>query len=36
MKVTEGERLATMTTTEHIDAEEETEAESEEAVEENQ
>ena len=37
MKVTEGERLATMTTTEHIDAEEETEAENEEtAVEENQ
>ena len=27
MKVTEGERLATMTTTEHIDAEEETESE---------
>ena len=30
MKVTEGERLATMTTTEHIDAEEEAESESEE------
>ncbi len=37
MKVTEGERLATMTTTEHIDAEEEAEAENEEApAEENQ
>ena len=38
MKVTEGERLATMTTTEHIDAEEESEAENEETevAEENQ
>ena len=38
MKVTEGERLATMTTTEHIDAEEEAEAENEETevAEENQ
>ncbi len=38
MKVTEGERLATMTTTEHIDAEDDTDAEEiqEESAEENQ
>ena len=38
MKVTEGERLATMTTTEHIDADDETDAEEsqEESAEENQ
>ena len=36
MKVTEGERLATMTTTEHIDAEEESEEAETETAEENQ